>query len=138
MKYGVKKERLLLIAGVVWLIAGANILRIGLITWLNQPEDILFKVCEATLVFLVFFLFIFKKLYYKHTRRIEEKNEEKHCPFSFFDVKSWVMMVFMIALGVSVRVFHLMSDTFISFFYTGLSIALMLTGGLFINYWWKK
>ena len=87
MKYGVNKEILLITAGTVWIIAGANILRIGIVTWLNNSEGWMFKIGEATIVFLLFFVLIFKRLYYKHTQRIEQKKEQKNCPFSFFDVK---------------------------------------------------
>lgn len=137
MKYGVNRQFLLIIAGVVWIIAGANILRIGIITWVNSSQDALFKVCEATLVFLLFFLFVFKKLYDKYTVRIEKKKIDKNCPFSFFDVKGWIIMIFMMTLGITVRVFHLLPDSFISVFYTGLSLALIATGALFIRYWSK-
>ena len=53
MKYGVNKEILLITAGTVWIIAGANILRIGIVTWLNNSEGWMFKIGEATIVFLL-------------------------------------------------------------------------------------
>ena len=87
MKYGVNKQILLITAGAVWITAGINILRIGIITWLNNSQDWMFKIGEATVVFLLFFVLIFKRLYYKHTRRIDEKKKTRNCPFSFFDVK---------------------------------------------------
>ena len=105
MKYGVNKEILLITAGTVWIIAGANILRIGIVTWLNNSEGWMFKIGEATIVFLLFFVLIFKRLYYKHTQRIERKKEQKNCPFSFFDVKSWIVMIFMICMGITIRSF---------------------------------
>ena len=40
-------------------------------------------------------------------------------------------MIFMISLGITIRSFHLLPETFISVFYTGLSIALILTGEVF-------
>lgn len=138
MKYGVNKQFLLITAGLVWIIAGVNILRIGIVTWINNAENWMFKIGEATIVFLFFFILIFKKLYYKHTLRIEQKKEDKHCPFSFFDIKGWLIMIFMITLGITIRSFHLLPESFISVFYTGLSIALILTGILFIRYWWLK
>ena len=98
MKYGVNRQILLIIAGTVWIIAGGNILRIGIVTWMNNSHDWMFKIGEATIVFLLFFVLIFKRLYYKHTRRIEQKKETRNCPFSFFDVKSWIIMIFMISL----------------------------------------
>ena len=138
MKYGVNRQILLIIAGTVWIIAGGNILRIGIVTWMTNSHDWMFKIGEATIVFLLFFVLIFKRLYYKHTRRIEQKKETRNCPFSFFDVKSWIIMIFMISLGITIRSFHLLPESFISVFYTGLSIALILTGILFIRYWWLK
>lgn len=138
MKYGVNKQILLITAGTVWIIAGANILRIGIVTWLNSSQEWMFKIGEATVVFLLFFILIFRRLYYKHTRRIEEKKETCNCPFSFFDVKSWIVMIFMISLGITIRSLRLLPDSFISVFYTGLSIALILTGILFIRYWWLR
>ena len=42
------------------------------------------------------------------------------------------------AEGITIRSFHLLPESFISVFYTGLSIALILTGVLFIRYWWLR
>ena len=65
MKYGVNRKVLLITAGIVWMAAGANILRIGIVTWLTDSQYWLFKIGEATVVFLLFFLLVFKKLSYK-------------------------------------------------------------------------
>lgn len=131
MIFKVGKRVLLLTAGCVWILAGVNILRIGIITWLSDAHYWLFKVGEAIVIFLLFFNFVFRKLFYKHTERIAQKGE-KSCPFSFFDIKGWIVMVGMIVFGVTVRHFHLLPTSFISVFYTGLSSALIITGILFI------
>lgn len=137
MKYGVTQHTLLITAGTVWLLAGINILRIGLTCWIGDDQYWLFKVCEASLIFLLFFGLIFHKLYKKYTLRISQKKES-NCPFSFFDVKGWIVMVFMITTGVIVRVYHLLPNSFIAVFYTGLSLALIATGIRFIRYWWNN
>ena len=111
MKFGVNKKVLLYTAGCVWIFAGINIL---------------------TIVFLLFFNLVFKRLFYKHSERISRKNG-KHCPFSFFDVKGWIIMIFMIAFGITIRALHLLPNSFISVFYTGLSTALIITGFLFLR-----
>lgn len=136
MRYGVNRQVLLITAGTVWIVAGANILRIGIVTWMNDSQYWLFKIGEATVVFLLFFVLIFRRIYYQHTERILQKKKEKNCPFSFFDVKSWILMIFMVSLGITVRTLHLLPNSFISVFYTGLSLALISTGILFIRYWW--
>ncbi len=137
MKFKVSGRTLLLIAGLVWIVAGANILRIGVVTWLTDSQSWLFKVCESIAVFLLFFNFVFKKLFDKHSKRIGEK-QNRHCPFSFFDVKGWIVMAVMITLGIVIRGYHLLPNSFISVFYTGLSSALIITGFLFLRQWWKK
>ena len=43
MKFGVNKKVLLYTAGCVWIFAGINILRIGIVTWLNDTHYWLFK-----------------------------------------------------------------------------------------------
>ena len=97
MKYGVSSNTLLLTAGIVWLVAGINILRIGISCWITDAHYWLLKVCEASLIFLLFFCIVFHKLYRKHAQRITAGNPNKRCPFSFFDVKGWLVMAFMIA-----------------------------------------
>ena len=59
MKFGVNKKILLYTAGCVWIFAGINILRIGIVTWLNDTHYWLFKIGEATIVFLLFFNLVF-------------------------------------------------------------------------------
>lgn len=137
MKYGVSRNTLLTTAGVVWVIAGINILRIGILTWMDVSYSPLLRVCEAIAIFWVFFNFIFKRLFYKHTRRIEQK-QDKNCPFAFFDTKSWVIMVVMITFGILARKLHWLPDTFISFFYVGLSTALIVTGVWFLIYAYRR
>ena len=53
MRWRVSRRTLLLIAGLVWIIAGANILRIGIITWVDDQREWLFKTGEAIVVFLL-------------------------------------------------------------------------------------
>lgn len=137
MTFRVSSRSLLFIAGAVWLIAGINILKIGITTWLNTDQYWLFKVGEAVIVFLLFFIFVFKRLFEKHTKRIEGKKE-KSCPFSFFDKKGWMIMGFMMTLGIVIRKFQLLPYSFISVFYTGLSSALIITGLLFLRQAWIK
>lgn len=137
MGFRVNREALLFIAGFVWIVAGVNILRIGIVTWLNDSQFWLFKVGEATVVFLLFLNFVFLRLYRKHSKRIAEKGD-RNCPFSFFDIKGWIIMILMITFGIVARKFQLLPNSFISVFYTGLSSALIITGVLFVIQGFKE
>lgn len=136
MKHGVSRKALIFTAGLAWVIAGANILRIGINTWLYDSMSWPFKLVGAVLIFGIFFTFVFRRLFGKNILRITQKNDS-NCPFAFFDAKGWIVMVAMITLGITVRHFHLLPNWFIAMFYTGLSSALILTGMLFL-YRWKK
>lgn len=137
MRFGVKRGTLLLTAGLVWLAAGVNILRIGLVTWSGNGQFWLWKAAEAAAVFLLFYRFVFRRLLERHSRRIGDKGE-KSCPFSFFDASGWIVMAVMVGFGMAARRYGWLPVPFIAVFYTGLGAALGLTGGLFLVRWRKE
>ncbi|MEG0079872.1 MULTISPECIES: hypothetical protein [Enterococcus] len=129
----IKKLYLLLLASVVWMIAGCNVLKIGIETYSGYVTVL--NALLSLLVFLIFWLLIFSKLAAKHTVRIVNYKEEKQFFLKFFDVKSFIIMAVMIIGGVTICAFNLLPDRFIAFFYTGLGAALFLAGILFgINF----
>ena len=52
--------------------------------------------------------------------------------WNFFDVPGYAMMAIMMTGGISLRAFGLVPVWFIAFFYTGLGIALALSGASFL------
>ena len=134
--FRVNSRVLLLFAGLVWITAGANVLRVGIEAWRSGGSSWPFGAAAAAAVFLLFYLFVFKRLYFRHANRIESK-EGRSCPFSFFDIKGWIVMGAMIAFGAAARSFGLFSDSFVSVFYIGLSSALIVTG-IRVLYRWKR
>lgn len=139
MKYGVNKQILLITAGTVWIIAGANILRIGIVTWLNSSQEWMFKIGEWQLLFSYYSLSWFSEDFIINIPAGLKKRKKPVTVLSLSStVKSWIVMIFMISLGITIRSLRLLPDSFISVFYTGLSIALILTGILFIRYWWLR
>lgn len=125
----VKKHTLLLIASLVWLIAGFNVLNIGITVYKNYVT--ILNIILSLFVFSIFWFMIFKKLVFKHTNRIKEFKEEFQFFLNFFDKKSFIIMASMITLGVLIRTLHLAPDVFIAVFYSGLGSALFLAGILF-------
>lgn len=125
----VKKQNLLLLAGIVWMIAGFNVLRIGLETYAEYRMIINYAI--TLMVFLAFWFMVFHKLTIKHTKRIHGFEEELQLFYKFFDLKSFLIMAFMISFGIIIRKFRLLPDRFIAVFYTGLGAALFMAGVLF-------
>lgn len=67
----------------------------------------------------------------KVKKRIHEFEEELQLFYKFFDLKSFLIMAFMISFGIIIRKFRLLPDRFIAVFYTGLGAALFMAGVLF-------
>lgn len=129
----VKKNTLLLIACFVWTAAGFNILRIGIMAYASYLS--LLNIILSAAVFGIFQYFIFGRLVKKHTKRISDYEEEKHFFLKFFDLKSFIIMAFMMTGGIYLRTSGLGPERFIAVFYSGLGSSLFLAGILFgINY----
>lgn len=125
----VRKINLLAIASLVWMIAGFNILRIGVSSYKNNVTILGIGISIA--VFLIFWFKVFSKLVKKHTKRIIGFEEEKQLFFKFFDKKSFMIMAFMMTFGIGLRVSNILDPKYIAQFYTGLGTALTLAGVLF-------
>lgn len=126
----VKKRTLLLIAGIVWLIAGFNVARLGILSF-GLVENIWYLYALTILIFIIFGRMFFS-MSQKHTKRILA-YEDKRPFWNFFDAKSYLIMVFMMSMGIGLRASGKIPDFFIAFFYTGLGLALALAGIIFIR-----
>ena len=124
----VQKNTLLLIACLVWGAAGFNILKIGLLAYQNYLQPLNYAL--SLVVFAIFQFLIFGKLVKKHTQRILAYREKQFF-LKFFDVKSFIIMAFMMTFGIVLRATNIAPEQFIAVFYTGLGSALFLAGLLF-------
>lgn len=127
----VKKNYLLLLAGIVWLAAGFNILRIGIVSYKEYVT--VFNLLFSIAIFAAFWFMVFGKLVKKHTARIVRYKEERQFFLKFFDRRSFIIMAVMMTCGISLRAFHLCPELCIAVFYSGLGTALVLAGLAFTN-----
>ena len=129
----VKNRTLLLLASIVWLIAGFNVVKIGFTSYVDNVTII--NLVLSAIIFSLFWFKVFNKLVDKHTVRIKSYTTEKQYFWNFFDLKSFIIMAFMMTFGILIRVFNLMPEVFIAVFYSGLGTALFLAGIKFgMNY----
>lgn len=128
--YYVKKRTLLAVAGCVWLIAGYNVARLGILSYQNISSINLLHLFLSLLVFSAFGTMFFK-MGQKHTKRIKEYEEEYRPIWQFFDLKAYLIMIVMMGGGIWLRGSGLLPEVFVAVFYTGLGCALTLAGGFF-------
>ena len=127
-KLCVRKRTLLLIAGIVWMIAGFNVARLGVMSYLNIERSWYLYLLSG-LVFLLFGSMFFR-MSQKHTKRI--LGYEDYRPFwHFFDWKAYLIMTCMMSVGIGFRAAGIFPEIFVAFFYSGLGLALALAGVVF-------
>ena len=128
-----RSARFFFVAGLVWLAAGVNIARLGFLS-IGQVDPVFIWaiVIGAIVVFTLFHMNIFSKMVGKHSNRIANYEAEKIAIWRFFDKSGYIMMAIMMTGGISLRAFGLVPAWFVAFFYTGLGIALALSGVSFL------
>lgn len=128
--FHVKKRTLLAITGCVWILAGFNVARLGIISYGIIPQISWYHILLSAVVFGMFG-FMFFKMSSKHEKRILSYSESVKPFWYFFDLKAYCIMAFMMGGGIWLRSSGLVPDVFIAVFYTGLGIALSFAGGVF-------
>ena len=129
--YKVKKRTLLLKHGIVWFIAGFNVARLGIISYIGIEQKWYWYALSAV-IFMLFGMMFFM-MSRKHTKRIMGYEEERQPFWRFFDLKDYIIMAVMMGGGIGLRAAGVFPDRFVAFFYTGLGCALALAGVLFIR-----
>lgn len=129
-KFHVRKRTLLSIGGTVWIIAGFNVARLGLLSYGQMASYSGIHFLLSAIVFAIFG-FMFYKMSSKHSKRIFGFQEASRPVWHFFDLKSYLIMAFMMGGGIWLRSSGIAPIPFIAVFYTGLGCALTLAGVFF-------
>ena len=128
--FHVKKRTLLAVAGFVWLAAGFNVARLGVLYYLLLARVLWVHILLSLSVFVLFGTMFFR-MSMKHTARIRNYLQATKPVWHFFDLKSYCIMAVMMGGGIWLRASGLVPAAFIAVFYTGLGCALALAGLFF-------
>lgn len=131
----VKKTYLFIIAGLLWVFAGTMVMKLGLEALFSFHPWWSFIL--SLVIYLTFYLKVFSKLVKKHEDRIMNNSSEVLPLWSFFDKKSYIIMFSMMGMGILLRELNILPSSFISFFYTGLGLALFSCGLRFLYLYFK-
>lgn len=134
-RFRIKKQPLIAVAGVVWLLAGLNVAILGVraaIDLRGLAAIVLLALAGGAVAIFCAFHSMFSKLVQKNAQRIADLEGEHHHVVRFFDRKSYMMMAIMMSFGIGMRAAGFFPDWFIAFFYTGLGLALALAGANYI------
>lgn len=134
----VNKEHLLLMQVVFWFAPGVVICKKGVLAMLSvyevHPDRVWWLMLSALLV-LVAFLLMFRNFVNRYTERILNFPTRKKSLFAFLDLHGYILITFMMCLGISLKYIPGMPPEFFAGFYPGLGSALAISGIRYFLSW---
>mgnify|MGYP001570240379 FL=1 len=127
LKPGIPKRGLLFIAASVWGFVSFRLLSIGVANILENTPLWWAYVAGGMVLSFPFFRFFFLGISEKHIKRMLGIKSPRPCLFSFFDVKGYIIMVFMISLGIFSQRIKAIPAFYLGTFYTSLGLALLFS-----------
>jgi hypothetical protein len=134
LKPGIPKRYLLFVAALMWTFAGSMLFMRGFGMLLLFRRLLWLKILISIIAGLIFYFLLFSKISFKHTQRIIRMNVEKPCIFSFFNFRSYVMMVLMIGMGITLRSTGIVPLEYLSVLYVTMGVPLTISAFRFYYY----
>jgi hypothetical protein len=123
----VSKRYLLLVAALVWTLAGSILLFRGVFTnHVHEPHWSL-KIGFCVIGGMLFYRAMFDRISSTHVNRIKGMVVERPIIFSFFNLKSYLMMFSMILLGVTLRLSGWVAPAYLAMVYVTMGIPLLMS-----------
>lgn len=127
---------LLLVNGLLWTAIGTKIALIG-VDYYGRLESVPWWYYLLSAVVFGLFWFMFTGVVRKYAERIMAMPGPRTSIFKTFSVKGYLIIAFMITLGITLKRIPQVPDSFIAWFYCGLGPGLLSAGIRFIIRWWK-
>lgn len=133
----VRKIHLLAVNGLMWAAIGTKISITGIRHYLTAPaEKLWWMIPLSVLVFAGFYL-MFTGIVRKYSERIHALPGPKEPIYKTFSLKGYLIIAFMITLGISLKYIPGIPESFFAWFYLGLGPGLLSAGIRFLIRWGK-
>jgi len=131
----IKTKHLLAINGLLWTAIGTKITITGVSHYLKaDPRALLWMIPLSVLVFAAFYM-MFTGVVRKYSARILSMTEEKAPIWKTFSLKGYLIIAFMISLGIGLKHIPGIPSHFFAWFYCGLGPGLLSAGIRFLLRW---
>lgn len=119
------------LAAVIWGIPGVNIAVKGIRTYMLVKPDALWWLMLITLIVAAFFFIIFRHVTRRYSERIASLPDRVMI-WQIFPPKGWILLVFMMGLGITLKYIPAVPMSFTASFYSGLGPMLILAALRFV------
>ena len=145
----VRTKHLLAVNGILWTAIGTKITITGVSHYIrlftdagdhlqtSSPIALLWMIPLSILVFAAFYM-MFTGVVRKYSARIMAMTEEKTPVWKTFSLKGYLIIAFMISLGIGLKHIPGIPDSFFAWFYCGLGPGLLSAGIRFLLRWSRE
>ena len=133
-KPSVSKQNLLIIAGMAWTTAGGILAGRGLNYLVEHSHYLGWRLAGGLFFGGLFYLLLFAKISRKHILRIRGLAIPYPCAFSFFNLRSYIMMAVMITSGILMRRFDVINKEWLYNFYVTMGVPLLISASRFFYF----
>ena len=127
----IRRAHSYVIAAAIWGIPGINIAVKGFRTYMLMNPDDLWWLMLITLAVSIFFFIIFRRVVRKYSERIASLPDSVMI-WQIFPPKGWILLVFMMGLGITLKYIPAVPMSFTASFYSGLGPMLILAALRFV------
>ena len=133
----VRKIHLLAINGLMWTAIGTKISITGISHYLTTPTEKLWWMIPLSVLVFAGFYIMFTGIVRKYFERIHALPGPKEPIYKTFSLKEYLIIAFMITLGITLKYISGIPESFFAWFYMGLGPGLLSAGIRFLIRWWK-
>lgn len=126
------RKHLYAVAAAIWGIPGVIITSKGINAYSMQPSDKLWWLLLITAAVLTAFFLMFRRIVDRYCDRIASLNDKVKI-WQTFPPRGWILMVFMMSLGIALKHIPGVPTSFTASFYSGLGPMLLLSSGRFFE-----
>ncbi|MBE6233627.1 MAG: hypothetical protein E7118_04035 [Bacteroidales bacterium] len=126
------RNHLNLVAGVIWGVPGIIITSKGIVAYGMQPSENLWWLLMITAAVMTAFYLMFRRIVDIYRRRIVSLPDIVSI-WQTFPARGWILIVFMMGLGMILKIIPEIPSAFTASFYTGLGPMLLLSSFRFLT-----
>lgn len=134
----VRKIHLLAINGLMWTAIGTKISITGIVNYLQAPAGKLWWMIPLSVLIFAGFYMMFTGIVRKYAERIHSLPGPKEPVYKTFSLKGYLIIAFMITLGITLKYIPGIPQPFFAWFYLGLGPGLLSAGIRFLIRWLKS
>ena len=131
----VRKIHLLAINGLMWTAIGTKISITGISSYLKADTSMLWWMIPLSVLVFAGFYMMFTGIVRKYAERIHSLPGPEEPIYKTFSLKGYLIIAFMITLGITLKYIPGIPQTFFAWFYMGLGPGLLSAGIRFLIRW---